>query len=461
MSGPRSSPDQAVGTTVDPAWLRWVPARLGIRLRGRTNVLAIIHNTGWLFADRAMRILLAVLVGAWTARYLGPGRFGEFAYVMSFVALFAALAQLGLDGVAVRDITRKPNEAAVVLGTVLRLRILAGFLCWGTAIAIMAILKPDDRDVLVLTAVAAGMLVFQAADTVDLWFQSQMQSRRTVVAKTWAYVTACMLRVALIVGEAPLLAFVAVGVAELAISAALLAWSYRRYPTAGHWRFARQYATSILRESAPYLVAALAVLVYMRTDQLMLRDMVNDHELGLYSAAIAISTTLHVIPMAICASISPMMARLRQNDMAGYERAMRRLFSLMWWTMIPLSALVAFLAPFIVSLLYGPAFAAATPMLSVHVFASVPIALGVAQSVWIVNEQRNMIALYRTLLGVACNIVLNLLLIPRYGGLGAAVAALVAQTVAALVSNAFLAPSMLRVQIMSLVQPYARVLPPK
>jgi PST family polysaccharide transporter len=147
--------------------------------------------------------------------------------------------------------------------------------------------------------------------------------------------------------------------------------------------------------------------------------------------------------------------------MAAYELAMRRLFSLMWWTMIPLSALVAVLAPFIVSLLYGPAYAASSPMLSVHVFASVPIALGVAQSVWIVNEQRNMIALHRTLLGVACNVGLNLLLIPRYGGLGAAVATVAAQTVAALGSNVLLAPAMLRIQLLSLVQPCSRVLRPK
>ena len=87
MSGRRFKLDRAVGAAVEPAWLKWIPARLGTRLRGQTNVLAIIHNTGWLFADRALRMVLAVLVGAWMARYLGPGQFGEFAYVMSFVAL--------------------------------------------------------------------------------------------------------------------------------------------------------------------------------------------------------------------------------------------------------------------------------------------------------------------------------------------------------------------------------------
>jgi PST family polysaccharide transporter len=51
-------------------------------------------------------MLLAIVVGAWVARYLGPGQFGELAYVLAFVAFFQALSLLGLDGLTVRDIAR-------------------------------------------------------------------------------------------------------------------------------------------------------------------------------------------------------------------------------------------------------------------------------------------------------------------------------------------------------------------
>lgn len=441
----------------DPSWLRWLPDSVGARLRGRAGLLAVIHNTGWLFADRALRMALGVVVGAWVARYLGPSQFGEISYVLSLVAFFGVMAQLGLDAVAVREMARDGNGSPVVLGTLLRLRLMAGVVCWAGAIAAMAILRPGDRQALLLTAIAASSLVLQAADTVDLWFQSQTQSRRAVVAKTIAYLAANVLKVAFIVGGAPLVAFVAAGVIELGLAAIILAWSYRQYPTVSRWRFDRARADALLRESAPYLVASMAVLVYMRIDQLMLRDMVGEHELGLYSAALPLSSALHVIPMALCSSIAPTMARLRQSHIASYQSAVGHLFSVMWWLMIPLSAIVAFLSPAIVSLLYGAAYAQAAPMLAVHVFASVPVALGVAQSIWIVNEGRNMISLYRTLLGAICNVGLNLLLIPRFGGLGAAMATVASQTAAAVVSNLVLAPKMLRLQLTSLVRPRIRL----
>src|SRR5438034_10088947 len=64
-------------TAPSPAWLRAAPAFVRRRVEGRTNLLAVIHNTGWLFADKAMRMVMGVLVGAWVARYLGPSQRSE------------------------------------------------------------------------------------------------------------------------------------------------------------------------------------------------------------------------------------------------------------------------------------------------------------------------------------------------------------------------------------------------
>src|SRR5205809_7246388 len=131
-------------TTSSPAWLRSSPAFLRRRLEGRTNLLAVIHNTGWLFADKAMRMVMGVLVGAWVARYLGPSQYGELAYVLAFVAFLSVICQLGIDAVAIRDMARDPRAAPAILGTALRLRLITGFAAYGAAILGMAMLRPRD-----------------------------------------------------------------------------------------------------------------------------------------------------------------------------------------------------------------------------------------------------------------------------------------------------------------------------
>lgn len=187
----------------DPYWLRFLPASLRHRLAGRVNLHVIIHNSGWLLFDKLVRILLGLLVGAWVARYLGPANFGELAYVLAYIAFFQAIANLGADGIIVRDIARDKNAAPQVLGTAFTLRLGVGLACWLAAIGGMAWSNGFDDPSVSLTALAGGTLIFQAADTIDLWFQSQSQSRRTVVAKLIAYLVSNGVKVGLILMQAP------------------------------------------------------------------------------------------------------------------------------------------------------------------------------------------------------------------------------------------------------------------
>src|SRR2546430_311610 len=168
--------------------------------------------------------------------------------------------------------------------------------------------------------------------------------------------------------------------------------------------FRSLWAWRLMRESWPYLLSGLAISIYMRIDQVMLRGMVSEHELGIYSAALPLSTVWYFIPMAISASVGPTIARRKQNDPVAYDQAIAQLFSLMWWVMLPLSTAIAIASGTLVALLYGEAYSASARVMSIHVFANVPIALGIAQSNWIVNEKQNMISLYRTVLGAASNV---------------------------------------------------------
>lgn len=420
------------------------------RLAGLMGSLAVRRNVQWLFLEKSLRILLGVLVGAWVARHLGPERFGVLSYAIAFVAIFQAACQLGLDAIVVRDIAQRPDAASAVLGTALRLRIGAGLAGCVVALGLMSLLRPGDSEALLLTALIAGGLLFQAADTVDLWFQSQLQSKRSVLAKTAAFVLSNGARVLAILSDAGLTTFAALVLVEAVLVAAALAVMYRRLPTGDRWRWQGGLAPTLLRESWPLLAAGLAVLLYMRLDQIMLRELVGEYALGQYAAAQQLSTVGYFLPMIICSSAAPELARLHASDMVAYQAALRRLFSLCWVVSLSLAAVMLLGADLFVALLFGPDYAEAATVLRWHVLAMVPVSLGLAQSLWITHERRPAMALQRTLLGFAVSLSLNLLLIPRYGAVGAAVAYLCCQTTAAILSNALLAPSMLRLQFAAL-----------
>lgn len=128
----------------------------------------------------------------------------------------------------------------------------AGFLCWLAAVVLAAILDPGAHDIILLTAVVGGAMLFQPADTIDLWFQSQTQSRRTVSAKLAAYILTNGLKGVLILNHAPFVAFAAAFLFDVAAAALALGFAYRRFPTAQPRAFDLERAKSLVRRSWPF-----------------------------------------------------------------------------------------------------------------------------------------------------------------------------------------------------------------
>ncbi len=449
-AGDTVPPGYVLASRVEAAWIRYAPTAIRRRVEGRPALARVLANVGWLVGDNAFRLVYGVVVGAWVARYLGPSRLGELSYVTSIAFFCAVTSQLGMSAIAVREVARAPQKAGEVLGTVLRLRIGAGVLLWVLSIVAVSVLQPQDRQALLMMAVVGGTVLCSASDTVDLWFQSQIRSRRTVTAKASAYVCSGVLKVSLILAHASLLAFAVVTLVESALAAGALWFIYRRDPAPTRWSWERSWVRRLLPESWPYLVSAVAITIYMRLDQVMLRQMVGQHELGIYSVVIPIATAGYVIPMAVSTSLAPIIAQRKEADPAGYHRAIMRSFTLMWWIMLPITLLIAGTSGYLIRFLYGGAYAASASVLAIHVFANIPVALGVAQGNWLVNERKNVVAMYQAGLGALSNVGLNLWLIPRYGAQGAAMATLVAQVIAAMLSNLVVAPPIFRAQIVSL-----------
>ncbi|EJD6477300.1 flippase [Providencia rettgeri] len=393
---------------------------------------------------------LGLLVSVWVARYLGPSQFGELAYVLAYLAFFQAISTLGMDGIIVRDIAKDKSSANKILGTAFTLRAITGITCWFLAVCGMAFLNGwNDRSVYI-TALAGATLVFQAADTVDLWFQSQSQNKRTVAVKLSAYIFSNGIKVILILSKAPLLAFAAVVTLETFTIACGLCYAYRIYPCEQPWRKLKQQAITLLHESWPFMISGLSIVLYMRVDQLMIKNYLGDKELGIYAAVLPLATLWQFIPMTLSVSLAPMVAQSKAKGDDDFYKTLSYIFRLFaalgWLICIP----VALLSHFIINLLFGSAYLSGASALTIVIFTNLFINMGVAQSLWIVNEGKSKLSLYKTVMGAIVCIIANIILIPIYGIIGAAISAVLAQAVSALISNVFLSKKILLIQLKSL-----------
>lgn len=397
----------------------------------------IIGNMGWLMFDRMVRMGLGLFVGVWVARYLGPERFGSLNFALAFVALFATVTTLGLEGIVVREVVSHPDDTPEILGTALALRICGGLLAVALSILTLRVIQPHDNQALVLVSILSLTLLSQAFDTIDSFFQSQVRSKITVWAKNSAFLIFAAVRVWLIAAEAPVWCFAAAYSGEITLGAFALVIGYRA--SGGRmsaWRNSRKRAGLLMSQSWPLLFSGMAIMIYVRLDTVMLKVMQGDRAVGLYSAATRVSEVWYFIPVAIVSSVSPAIMRVKDNPEL-FQGRMKKLFSLVTLTAYVVGSIVALASHAIIRTLYSKGYGAAAPVLAVHVWASVFVFLGVAQSPWDLSKNLLMLSLYRTIAGAVINIAMNLYLIPRYSAMGAAIATVVSYAVSAVLANAF------------------------
>jgi polysaccharide transporter, PST family len=386
--------------------------------------------------DRAVRLGMGLVVGVWVARYLGPAQFGSLNFAVAFIALFASATTLGTENIVIREVLHNPSETPEILGTTLALRIGSGLLAVGLSIVTLSLMHPQDKQALLLVTIYSFTLVFQAFDTIDAYFQSQVRSKITVWAKNAAFLVFAAIRLSLIYSRAPLWAFAAAMTGETALASAGLLIGYRL--SGGRifsWRSSRKRAIQLLQQSWPVIFSSMAIMVYMRVDMVMLEIMKGDFAVGLYAAATRVSEVWYFVPMAIVSSVAPAIMRVRDNPELFYGR-LQKLFSLMTVLACFTGTIAALASRMIIRLLYSNSYSGAAPVLAVHVWASIFVFLGAAQAPWDFSTNTLKLASYRTVAGAVINILMNLYLIPKYSAMGAAVATVVSYAISGVFANA-------------------------
>ncbi|MBE9224335.1 flippase [Phormidium sp. LEGE 05292] len=386
----------------------------------------IIGNIGWLFGDRILRMGAGLIVGAWVARYLQPQQFGLFNYAGAYVALFTIISSLGLDQIVVRDIVRDPDCKDETMGTALALRIFGGIATVAITTVTVFAFNRDSYLTTVLAAVMAVATIFNAFNTIELWFQAQVKSKYTVIAKNTAFFLATLLRVVLIQIQAPLMAFAWAVVAESLLGAIGLTIAYKaKGQTFLEWRVSWQRAKVLLKESWSLILSGFAIMVYVRIDQIMLGQLLNEKAVGLYSVAAKISELWYFIASAIVSSVTPSIVKAREESQTLYYKKLQKLFNMMAVITFGLAIVMVGLSKPLIVLLYGQEYEPASTMLSIYIWSAVFGFFGWAKSIWIIAEGYTTFALITTCCGAAMNIGLNFWLIPAYGGNGAAIATVI------------------------------------
>lgn len=381
-------------------------------------------NTAWLSGDQVMRLAISLVVGVLVARHLGPEQFGQYSFAIAFVTIASSLSLLAADSVVTRAIVTEAGNNNVILGSQFVLRALGSLLAVGTVLTVSWLQSESSEAVII--AAAAVSLLFSPFEGIATWFQAEQRPRASVLSKTVAFLIASSLRLMLVFGGSSVVAFAALFSLEAALSAAALVLTYHRYgERIWNWKVSRSYVGTLFGNSWPLLFAGVSSMLYMRLDVVMLNEMQGAHETGIYGAATRISEAWNFMPMALMAALQPVLLRTKRDHHALFIRRMEMLYVFTAWTSIVIAAIVTIISTPVVHLLFGQEYRESGSVLALHAWSGVAVFLGVASSQYLLAENLLKISMFRNMIGLATNVVLNLALIPSYGAQGAAAATVV------------------------------------
>lgn len=389
-----------------------------------------LANTGWMFFEKILRILLAFTVNIFLARYLGPSDYGLFNYVLSFTGLFMILSSFGIEVILTRELVQSPEKANELLGTGFRLRIFGSFLSILLTI-IVALLIGEPLSTLILIIIFSSSTIFQSMMVVEQYFQAKVEAKKNVIAQSLSFFLLSLLKIIFILTEQPLVLIVFAHTSEFIF---LSIGYYIIYSKTGNklnsWYFNLGTAKTLFKDSWPLMLSGLVISIYMKIDQVMIKNMMTSADVGYYAVAVKLSEAWYFIPMTISASLFPAIIKAKSHSEEFYLNRIQKLYDLLAAIAIGIAIPITIFSDLIIKIIFGASFMPASTVLTIYIWAGVGTFLGVASSQYLISENLTKLAFYRTLIGMIVNVLLNIFLIPKYGINGAAFATLVSYTLA-------------------------------
>ena len=395
-----------------------------------------IHNTGWIMFAQIYQMLLSLVIGVISARYLGPSNYGTINYAASYISFFTIACALGLEGIVVKEMVDNRDNEGVVLGSSIVMRLAAGFLSMIAVCVIVAVVNPGDRVLLIVAFLQSLILLFNAFHIIDFWYQSLLRSKVSSIIKCIAYTGMSAYRMWLLVTGKSVEWFAFATSLDALLIAIPFLYRYKKDGT-HKLKFSSTMSKHLIGLSYHLIISSLMAVIYNQMDRLMIGKMIDQTHVGYYAAASTICHMWLFIPQALANSARPLIMELKSKDEKLYVRRIKQLTGVTFWLGIGFALIVSVLSHFIIDVLYGADYAQARGPLLLMIWSTVFASLSYARAIWMISENKQKYTKQILICGVVVNLVFNLIGIPIIGMNGAAAATLVTEIICCLIAPLF------------------------
>lgn len=399
-------------------------------------------NVFWAMLGKVVNMAAALFVGILVARYLGPENYGVMNYVISYVALFSVIATFGLSNIEVRELSRTPEKKNEILGTCFAIRFFFTTVAYLAIVLTVFIFDTDSFTKAMILLYGLSLYATSCFDVIRNYFTSIVKNEYVVKSEIARTLIGASIKVILLLMHAPLWCFIA----AMAFDTVLVASGYTiSYKTAvgklREWRFDKTIVRYLVTQSFPLLLSGAAVIIYQRIDQVMIGNMIDKESVGYFATAGKFLDLILFLPAVLTQTVTPLIVKTkRDGTQEEYEAKSYQFVSIVVWVSIIMAFFFSVFAYPMIRYTYGVQYLAAVPVLQIMAWKTVGMAISSAGGQLIIIEKLQKWAVFRNLAGCVVCVILNLLLIPKYGIIGSAFVTIITLFVSGFLANYLIPP---------------------
>lgn len=371
--------------------------------------------------SRIVCSLLGLVLVTQLCRYLSIDDFGVYTLSFSVLAFFSPIVEIGMTTIAIREITRAPEQEEEILCSVIIVKLILAIMSFIAAAIFATWIGRDTHQKTVIILASFGLFNL-VLNSIDVWLVVHQRMVMWGLAQILASLMGLITILILIWSDQSLHAIILAQIGTIALA---YIWIY--ICLRDEFRFCLpklQVTLFIIRESFPHGIASLFAIYYLTIDMFMLAKLLNAEAVALYGSAYRLLNLMAFAPHAIMMSFTPMLTRALQQGANRFAWLFHYTFQLMLYIAIPTAVWASWYADKIISWIYTDTYSAAAPVLIILVWAGVGMFAThlCMYALIILNRQKAGIYVYAAALGL--NIAMNLLMIRIWGVSGAALATL-------------------------------------
>lgn len=381
-------------------------------------------STSVLVSESFARVALVAVVSFWIARHLGPENFGILNFASAVLAVFYALAHLGLDTPVIGDLARGAERGPLLAATI-SLRFLAGCMAALAMVVLVGLSRGWDDPAFVVAAIVSLSLPASVLMAFDFWFKAKNEAVWPAAARLIAALLSTVAKAACVVLGLGLVWFAWTVALEALLFSTLLFAAYRlanrgqgRHGLIGTWPAQFQ----LLCKAWPFFLTTVATAALLKLDVILLGILSTNKETGLYSLSQKLVETLYVVPIVVVEVLYPQLARKQQVALAGDHRAGQLYFDVAMAVTLVSVVFALLVSGWLVAMFFGSAYSRSADLFMLHAWACIGIVMIHARLRWMAVHAKEALAPWLAFCSLVIVLALSLALVPRYGATGAAVA---------------------------------------